>query len=60
MSRNLPRRILMVVVLLAVTAVPLPAANKEHQQMMADIRMLQEQTQMLQAQLAAVTEALTR
>ncbi len=58
MSRNLPRRILMVVVLLAVTAVPLPAANKEHQQMMADIRMLQEQTQMLQAQLAAVTDAL--
>jgi tol-pal system protein YbgF len=48
----------MVVVLLAVTAVPLPAANKEHQQMMADIRMLQEQTQMLQAQLSAVTEAL--
>jgi tol-pal system protein YbgF len=58
MSRNLPRRILMVVVLLAVTAVPLPAANKEHQQMMADIRMLQEQTQMLQAQLTAVAEAL--
>jgi tol-pal system protein YbgF len=48
----------MVVVLLAVTAVPLPAANKEHQQMMADIRMLQEQTQMLQAQLSAVTDAL--
>jgi len=58
MLRNLPRRIVMVVVLLAVTAVPLPAANKEHQQMMADIRMLQEQTQLLQAQLAAVTEAL--
>jgi tol-pal system protein YbgF len=58
MSRNLVRRIVMVAVLLAVTAVPLPAANKEHQQMMADIRMLQEQTQILQAQLAAVTEAL--
>jgi tol-pal system protein YbgF len=48
----------MVIVLLAATAVPLPAANKEHQQMMADIRMLQEQTQMLQAQLTAVTDAL--
>jgi tol-pal system protein YbgF len=58
MFRNLPRRIVMVVVLLAVTAVPLPAANKEHQQMMADIRMLQEQTQLMQAQLAAVTDAL--
>lgn len=58
MSRNVLRRVVMVVVLLAVTAVPLPAANKEHQQMMADIRMLQEQTQTLQAQLAAVTEAL--
>lgn len=58
MFRNLLRWLLMVVVLVAVTAAPLPAANKEHQQMMADIRMLQEQTQMLQAQLAAVTEAL--
>ncbi len=34
------------------------AANKEHQQMMADIRMLQEQAQLLQVQLAAVAEAL--
>ena len=58
MSRNLLPRVVMVVLLLVLTAAPLPAANKEHQQMMADIRMLQEQTQLLQAQLAAVTEAL--
>lgn len=33
-------------------------ANKEHLQMMADIRMLQEQTQLLQAQLTALTDVL--
>jgi len=45
--------------LLAVPAsAPLGAANKEHQQMMADIRMLQQQNQRLQAQLAAVTDLL--
>jgi tol-pal system protein YbgF len=37
---------------------PASAANKEHQQMMADIRMLQEQTAMLRAQLSALTEVL--
>jgi tol-pal system protein YbgF len=36
----------------------LEAANKEHQQMMADIRMLQQQNTRLQAQLAAVTKLL--
>ncbi len=45
--------------LLAVPAsAPLGAANKEHQQMMADIRMLQQQNQRLQAQLTAVTDLL--
>lgn len=34
------------------------AANREHQQMMADIRMLQEQTALLRAQLAALNDAL--
>jgi tol-pal system protein YbgF len=34
------------------------AANKEHQQMMADIRMLQEQTALLRAQLTALTDVL--
>jgi tol-pal system protein YbgF len=39
-------------------ASPMAAADREHQQMMADIRMLQAQAQLLQQQLAAVTEAL--
>ena len=48
-----------VVLLLAFSAtLPLEAANKEHQQMMADIRMLQQQNTRLQAQLAAVTKLL--
>lgn len=48
-----------VALLLAFSAtMPLEAANKEHQQMMADIRMLQQQNQRLQAQLAAVTDLL--
>jgi tol-pal system protein YbgF len=48
-----------VVLLLSVSATqPLAAANKEHQQMMADIRMLQQQNTRLQAQLAAVTKLL--
>ena len=42
----------------AATSVPIEAANKEHQQMMADLRILQQQTQILQAQLSALTEAL--
>jgi tol-pal system protein YbgF len=48
-----------VVLLLSFSATePLAAANKEHQQMMADIRMLQQQNTRLQAQLAAVTKLL--
>jgi tol-pal system protein YbgF len=39
-------------------AAPLVAANREHEQMMADIRMLQEQNQQLQRALATLTEAL--
>ena len=47
------------VLLLALVASPAAAAaNKEHQQMMADIRMLQEQAQQLQGLLAALAEAL--
>lgn len=44
--------------LLAAAAVPAGAANREHQQMMADIRMLQEQTQQLQLMLGVLSEAL--
>jgi TolA-binding protein len=43
---------------MALTAAPAVAANKEHQQMMADIRMLQEQQQRLQLQLAALLESI--
>ncbi len=43
---------------LATTAVPAHAANKEHQQLMADLRMLQEQSQLLQNLLGSVTDAL--
>ena len=50
--------LLVAVALVAVTSVPMEAANKEHQQMMADLRILQQQTQILQAQLSALTEAL--
>ena len=35
-------------------AAPASAANKEHQQMMADIRMLQEQAQLLQNMLVSL------
>ena len=58
MARQILTRSVMVAALLAATSVPLGAANKEHQQMMADIRMLQQQNQLLQAQLASITEAL--
>src|SRR5262245_17906882 len=39
-------------------ALPAAAANKEHQQLMADIRMLQEQAQLLQNLLGQLNEAL--
>ena len=37
---------------------PASAANKEHQQLMADLRMLQEQSQLLQNMLGTITDAL--
>jgi TolA-binding protein len=40
------------------TTAPADAANKEHQQLMADIRMLQEQSQQLQNLIGHVTDAL--
>jgi tol-pal system protein YbgF len=48
---------LLAVFLLTLTT-PVRAANKEHQQLMADIRMLQEQAQQLQNMLGALNEAL--
>jgi len=41
---------------LLAAAAPARAANKEHQQLMADIRMLQEQSQILQNMLASLTD----
>src|SRR3954467_15288070 len=43
---------------LVAAASPARAANKEHQQLMADLRMLQEQAQLLQNLIGSVTEAL--
>ena len=40
------------------TAAPASAANKEHQQLMADLRMLQEQSQFLQNLIGALNESL--
>jgi TolA-binding protein len=48
----------LLVVLLLAAASPVRAANKEHQQLMADLRMLQEQAQLLQNLIGSVTEAL--
>ena len=45
-------------VILVTAASPAHAANKEHQQLMADLRMLQEQSQLLQNLIGSVTEAI--
>jgi len=57
MTKTLHRAVL-ALVLAALAAAPLSAANKEHQQLMADIRMLQEQAQLLQTMLGTLTDAL--
>jgi TolA-binding protein len=49
---------LAVLALLSGVASPAHAANKEHQQLMADLRMLQEQAQILQNLIGSVTDAL--
>jgi tol-pal system protein YbgF len=45
-------------VLVAISASPAAAANKEHQQLMADLRILQQQTQLLQNLLGQFNEQL--
>ena len=55
------RRVTMMVLLvsaLAASTTPLGAANREHEQLMADIRMLQEQNQRLQLALVALADTL--
>jgi tol-pal system protein YbgF len=49
---------LLAVVLATLVATPASAANKEHQQLMADIRMLQEQAQLLQNMLGTLNESI--
>ena len=49
---------MLALVLAVCAAAPATAANKEHQQLMADLRMLQEQSQLLQTLLGTLTEAL--
>jgi TolA-binding protein len=44
--------------ILLATTTPADAANKEHQQLMADIRMMQEQAQLLQNLIGQVTDAI--
>lgn len=56
--RRLSAALLVGALTLGPLAGPLAAASREQQQMMADIRMLQEQTQQLQAMLLTLTEAL--
>jgi tol-pal system protein YbgF len=55
MTHRLPR-LLLAGAFIAMMAAPAAAANKEHQQLMADIRMLQEQAQILQTLLGTLTE----
>jgi len=53
-----PVRVLALVAAWAAVAPPVGAANREHLQMMAEIRMLQEQAQQLQQMLAALGDTL--
>src|SRR5436190_19108821 len=57
MTNRIFRPLAVLVLLLALVS-PAAAANKEHQQMMADIRMLQEQAQLLQNMLGTLNESI--
>ena len=52
------KRILTIVAVLLAAAVPASAQSREQRQMMADIRMLQQQTQELQVAIGTLTQAL--
>jgi tol-pal system protein YbgF len=58
MLRRFPSLVLALLIVATIVSMPASAANREHQQMMADIRMLQEQTQQLQQTLAGLSEAI--
>src|SRR5437868_8101571 len=60
-SRPSERRMKSTLVILSLAllvARPAAAANKEHQQLMADLRILQEQSQLLQNALSTLTDTL--
>ena len=57
MFRHLPALLLALLLVATVVSVPATAANREHQQMMADIRMLQEQTQQLQVAITTLADS---
>ena len=58
MTNTIFRPVLAFALVALVFATPAAAANKEHQQLMADIRMLQEQAQQLQNLLGTLNESL--
>jgi tol-pal system protein YbgF len=58
MVRERVLRLVLVVAMMPLASGVASAANKEHLQMLAEIRMLQEQTAMLRAQLTALNETL--
>jgi len=60
MTRRLCRPVATVaaLTLMALSATPAMAANKEHQQLMADLRILQEQSQLLQNMLGTLADAI--
>jgi tol-pal system protein YbgF len=58
MLRRFPSLVLALLIVATIVSVPASAANREHQQMMADIRILQEQTQQLQLTVAGLTDAI--
>jgi tol-pal system protein YbgF len=56
--RRISTLVLVVVAAIGASASPLSAANREHEQLAADLRMLQEQTQQLQLLLGTLSEAI--
>jgi TolA-binding protein len=58
MTKTLSAAVVVAFLVVVGAAAPAAAANKEHQQLMADLRMLQEQTQLLQNLLGQFNEAL--
>src|SRR5512139_3595208 len=58
MVRRIPVLVLSLLIVATVISMPATGANREHQQLMAEIRMLEEHSLQLQSDIAAVTAAL--